>query len=105
MSRCSRTGDGFTVFWCPGCDMHHVINDGWTITGTPDSPTFSPSVLVLPSGGVKRCHSFVRDGVIEFLGDCDHELRGRTVPLPDLETVRSESPDAAERLAALLGES
>ncbi|MGC4033677.1 MAG: hypothetical protein QM754_18485 [Tepidisphaeraceae bacterium] len=28
-----------------------------------------------------RCHSFVRDGQIEFLGDCTHELAGKTVPL------------------------
>src|SRR5436309_254590 len=27
------------------------------------------------------CHSFVRDGLIEFLGDCTHPLAGRTVPL------------------------
>lgn len=29
------------------------------------------------------CHSFVRAGKIEFLGDCTHALKGQTVPLPD----------------------
>jgi hypothetical protein len=30
------------------------------------------------------CHSFVRDGQIEFLSDCTHALAGTTVPLtPD----------------------
>lgn len=27
------------------------------------------------------CHSFVRDGQIEFLADCTHGLAGQTVPL------------------------
>ena len=28
------------------------------------------------------CHSFVRDGRIQFLDDCSHELAGQTVDLP-----------------------
>lgn len=80
-----RTENGQTLFWCPGCKTVHGIDDGWTITGTLDNPTFSPSVLVKPSGNgyIKRCHSFVRDGNIEFLADCEHELAGQTVPLPE----------------------
>lgn len=31
------------------------------------------------------CHSFVRDGQIEFLGDCTHSLAGQTVPLPSVD--------------------
>lgn len=27
------------------------------------------------------CHSYVRDGQIQFLGDCTHKLAGQTVPL------------------------
>lgn len=30
----------------------------------------------------KRCHSFVTDGRIQFLGDCTHALAGQTVDLP-----------------------
>jgi hypothetical protein len=33
-----------------------------------------------------RCHSFVRAGRIEYLGDCEHELPGGAVdmvPLPE----------------------
>jgi cytochrome c1 len=36
------------------------------------------------------CHSFVRDGQIEFLADCTHGLAGQTAPLlpwPDEEPV------------------
>ena len=32
-----------------------------------------------------RCHSFVREGRIEFLGDCTHAMVGQTVDLPDIE--------------------
>ena len=31
------------------------------------------------------CHSHVRDGKIQFLGDCTHALKGTTVELPDWE--------------------
>lgn len=30
------------------------------------------------------CHSFVRDGMIEFLGDCTHALAGKTVELSEV---------------------
>ena len=33
--------------------------------------------------GTKVCHSFIRDGRIQFLGDCTHHLAGQTVDLPD----------------------
>jgi hypothetical protein len=29
------------------------------------------------------CHSFIIDGRIQFLGDCDHELASQTVEIPD----------------------
>lgn len=83
-------------FWCPGCDMQHMVNvigeDGsaasvtWDWDGSVEAPTFSPSILL--TGGSKdvRCHSFIRSGRWEFLGDCSHSLAGQTVdmvPLPD----------------------
>ena len=84
-------------FHCPGCDEEHVITtkpyqNGWDFDGNELAPTFSPSILVYPShkwDGEKRvetprCHSFVRGGRIEFLGDCTHSLAGKTVPLPEL---------------------
>lgn len=36
-----------------------------------------------PDGLPSRCHSFVRAGMIEFLSDCTHALRGQTVSIPD----------------------
>jgi hypothetical protein len=82
-------------FWCPGCDdPHQVMVTGklqWGFSGTVDSPTFTPSILVygiapVPESnwpGLPRCHSFVKNGMIQFLDDCEHKLKGQTVPLPE----------------------
>ena len=53
--------------------------------GDVDMPTVSPSIRVTSrnDGGETTCHSFVRTGQIQFLGDCTHPLRGQTVALPD----------------------
>ena len=84
------------VQWtCPGCNCRHQTpTEGypsvWTWNGSIDAPTLSPSVLVTrPSGGA-RCHCFIVDGQIQFLGDCTHALAGQTVPMDDLS-----SPDAS----------
>jgi hypothetical protein len=90
MSKTSKTTDGKTMFWCPGCNEFHWINDSWQITGDSENPTFAPSVLVggsSQSGKPMRCHSFVRDGQIQFLGDCNHKLAGTTVPMIDMELL------------------
>lgn len=34
-----------------------------------------------------RCHSFIREGKIQFLSDCSHELAGMTVDLPNIPNV------------------
>jgi hypothetical protein len=97
---------GGVAFWCPGCDEAHNVTPGiWAWDGNVERPTFSPSVLVRSGhyiDGKKPCwctynaehpddpavftcsvcHSFVRDGRIEFLSDCTHRLAGQTVPLP-----------------------
>jgi len=84
-------------FRCPGCGTKHWVRtlpylpneEGgpvWKFNGDEAAPTFAPSVLCDPAWGYKhRCHSFVRDGRIQFLGDCTHELAGKTVPLPDID--------------------
>lgn len=72
------------MFWCPGCDQAHWIDSRWTFDGDLERPTFHPSVLVY---GVKRCHSFIRAGNIQFLADCSHELAGSTVALPDIAST------------------
>jgi hypothetical protein len=83
---------GKVAFRCPGCGSTHAVrvtgNDPgprWTYNGDPERPTFSPSILVTWGRLSKRCHSFVRAGEIEFLGDCTHELAGKTVPIPPFD--------------------
>jgi hypothetical protein len=74
-------------FFCPGCKHGHAFNATWTYNGDGDKPTVSPSIKV--TGGADPaycCHSFIRDGRIEFLSDCSHDLAGQTVDLPDLES-------------------
>lgn len=78
---------------CPGCKIVHQVKIGdgpgprWTFNGNGDAPTFGPSILVRwPSGTppVERvCHSFVRDGHMQFLADSTHKLAGETVEIPD----------------------
>jgi len=77
-------------FQCPGCKCAHYIQTNpnfspcWTFNGDLDKPTVSPSIMVhLGQGG--SCHSFIKNGKIQFLGDCTHSLRGQTVNIPDWE--------------------
>jgi hypothetical protein len=87
----------------------HPEGPNWAFNGDVEKPTFAPSLLVRtghftnshkegdhcwctyekdygekPPFDCYRCHSFVTDGKIQFLGDCTHRLAGRTVDLPDI---------------------
>jgi hypothetical protein len=77
---------------CPACGCGHLFYTdhpekkyNWTFNGDIENPTFSPSMLVHANTDYqKRCHSFVKNGKIEFLKDCEHSLAGKTVPLEDI---------------------
>lgn len=93
-----------SLFWhCPGCNVPHSVytvagstgqsRPVWGWNGSVERCTLTPSVLVRPydvepgANGRrlvqnKVCHVFIRDGQIEFLGDCTHALAGQTVPVP-----------------------
>jgi hypothetical protein len=74
------------VVTCPGCGNWHLFDKRWSFNGDLERPTFSPSMLVNANvPGAMRCHSFVTDGRIQFLGDCDHELKGQTIDLPPVD--------------------
>jgi hypothetical protein len=90
------------VFNCPGCKFNHPVHVAydpkeqtdnpkrthfpcWTFNGDLNRPTFTPSLLVNPSWPQQRCHSFITDGKIQFLDDCWHDLKGKTVELPEYE--------------------
>lgn len=89
--------DGEPAYWCPGCCVLHIVNVNvpnkhtnaiWSWNKDVNNPTFSPSIHI-----IGRCHSFVRDGKIQFLDDCSHKLAGRTVELPNIPQVEREFCD------------
>lgn len=84
------------AFHCPGCGYDHAFTvngppnrPSWSWNGSYDKPVFRPSLLCNQSVPTSRCHSFVggisgdKPGMIEFLGDCFHALKNKTVELPD----------------------
>jgi hypothetical protein len=94
-----RWTEGPRQYWfhCPGCKNDHAFTVGgrgsgepvqsprWTFNGSFDAPTFQPSLLCNKDYPDSRCHSFVTNGKIQFLGDCFHSLKNQTVDLPDWE--------------------
>lgn len=99
----------YVSFQCPGCGKDHCLPikgpGAWGFNGDASKPTLTPSIL---ANGVKVkigpdgkwdgefergpdgeplpsvCHSFVTDGRIQFLMDCNHSLAGQTVDLPEV---------------------
>lgn len=107
---------GQTEIKCPGCKTTHTLNTDpstrpcWGFNGDFEKPTFTPSILERSGHYCGRdgmtaencwccnnghkdmcyvCHSFVRDGMIQFLSDCSHELAGKTVPLEDFDATET----------------
>lgn len=92
-------GVGYLSLHCPGCGCAHTITvalpDGppsgtvWEWDGNLQRPTISPSILTWWTAGRedRRCHSFVRDGIWEYLTDSTHPLAGQHVPVPAWDDV------------------
>ena len=86
---------GMYYFYCPGCKCAHYLatseNDcgfpTWKWNGDVEKPTISPSVKITCSVDPKVCHSFIRDGKIQYLSDCTHELAGKTVDMIDWDDL------------------
>lgn len=83
-------------FICPGCLSLHAIGKNIHIFNNDfDKPTFMPSLLCtwaqfeVPNDPNTnpvdmRCHSYIKDGRIQFLSDCTHKLANQTVDLFDI---------------------
>lgn len=105
VSKLNHSGMEAYVFDCPGCKMQHMPVVGyeasykertltagrgapqWGFNGDINSPTFTPSLLIREYEGqnvVRVCHFFIKNGTIEFLNDCTHPLKGRTVPMAEV---------------------
>lgn len=84
------------TFVCPGCiefggsGLHLLpVNSttkspSWDWDGDLEKPTLSPSILTGKDSETARCHSFLSEGVFQFLEDSTHSLAGQYVPIPDL---------------------
>lgn len=91
-------------FWCPGCDEatgghgYHSYTTKlakgdppqrpvWTFNGNRERPSFQASMLVRGSdkdGKELRCHLFVTNGKIQYLGDCTHALAGKIIDMVEM---------------------
>jgi hypothetical protein len=84
--------DGRAEFRCPACGRPHGLRvegpKAWTWNGNAERPTLQPSIdWRRPKGDQPgdHCHSYVRDGFIEYLADCTHSQAGKTLELPPYE--------------------
>ncbi len=95
---------GAYLHWCPGCNQMHMFyvdepaENGaiWSFDGNIEYPSFTPSmhITVGPDGDPNDpedyvpkktvCHYFLTNGIIEFLNDCEHNLKGCKIELPKL---------------------
>jgi hypothetical protein len=90
-----NAGEGqLLVFFCPGCKYDHGVTVAlppgvshdekhplWTWNGNLEKPTAQPSLLVNQHQPSARCHLFIREGQLQFLPDCYHQLAGQTVDM------------------------
>jgi hypothetical protein len=57
----------------------------WSWNGDTEKPTLRPSILTQFYWGedqvLYKCHSFVEDGIVQFLTDCSHENLGKSLEL------------------------
>ena len=70
----------------PATGMNILFDKRWYFNGNFEKPTFSPSMLVQyptenKESGHVREHFFVRDGRIQYLSDCHHDMAGKTVDM------------------------
>lgn len=90
--------------FCPACNCTHALKlkvpqtNGamWNFDGNVQNPTFVPSLNVKtgsyavpsfidPEGLLPTiCHSIIKNGQIEYCGDCTHKFAGQTLTLPEI---------------------
>lgn len=92
----TATGNGrrYWHVWCPGCEEVHSVSDHWTVTEHDGGTlTVDPSILLTRPPLPDRCHSYLRGGVWEFLGDSTHALAGQKVPMVPLPDYMQDTAD------------
>ena len=76
-------------YMCLGCRHTHAFalkSEGGHHEFNMDleNPTVTPSLLQNFSGDSKLCHSYITNGNINYLSDCQHDLAGKEVELPQI---------------------
>lgn len=77
------------LYFCKGCGYEHAFalkSEGGhhEFNMDLDNPTVSPSLVHDFSLDHKdRCHSFIKNGKIQYLNDCVHDLKGQTIELQE----------------------
>ena len=93
-----KEGTQHLTWWCEPCDSHHSVpvvvgpnppeKKVWGFNGDLKKPTLTPSVHYLgwkdQNGNIKgKCHLFLRNGMVQYLSDCSHDMAGKTVKVQD----------------------
>lgn len=78
------------VIISPATGQYVVFDERWEFNKDFEKPTFYPSMLMTypkenPETGHVRDHFFVRNGKIQYLSDCHHEMAGKTVDMVDCD--------------------
>src|SRR5687767_10565316 len=103
MAKTYHFGEGVYYIYCPGCKSGHSLSTQkpnsngaqWGFSGDLKKPTFTPSLHVKGECGetgavTTLCHSFIRDGHIQYLSDSAHDLKGQTIELPEIDDIFSD---------------
>lgn len=91
----SKLINGYLFYWCEACGWSHSVpvnakggnvKNSWNMKGTEECPTLSPSVRHYYTHPETKqmitiCHYHIKNGNIEYCGDCPHKFAGKTVPL------------------------
>ena len=77
------------LYFCEGCGYEHAFalnSEGGhhSFNLDLDNPSVSPSLLQNFVPG-KTCHSYIKEGKIQYLSDCWHSLAGQTIELPEID--------------------
>jgi hypothetical protein len=81
------------MFICQACgNCHFFIEPLWGWNQDREKPTVTGSILIHAHPGTPgvfkdtpRCHSLIKDGQIQYLSDCSHDMANKTIEIPDFD--------------------
>jgi uncharacterized protein DUF6527 len=81
-------------FWCVACKSLHPFRIShyadapgaplWTFNGDFERPTFAPSLRLHRTQVSPECHVTITNGEIQYHNDCDHDMKGKKILIPDI---------------------